>query len=371
MYLSIFEFLQSMGLKVPLAFQYNSSRMILAAATSMLLVVLLGKTVILKLYQWKMGQPIRQEDCPLLGQLHEKKKDTPTMGGVLILFAIFLSMLVWSDLKESSSWVLMASLFVLGGCGAFDDYLKLRHRSHEGLWGRYKLLVQCAFALGLSYYMLQEPIENEAIRSIYLPFFKHPVLVLTGWSVVLLVPFFIFIIAGTSNAVNLTDGLDGLASGLLIMAAIPLAAIAFLSSNVEMVRYLQLFSIEGAGEVAIGLSALMGGCLGFLWFNGYPAQIFMGDTGSLGLGGFLACAAILIRREFLLGLCGALFVAETLSVILQVLSFRFFNKKRIFLCAPLHHHYEYQGIPETKVVMRMWIVGLLFSLLGLVSIKLQ
>ena len=183
--------------------------------------------------------------------------------------------------------------------------------------------------------------------------------------------FVVFIITGSSNAVNLTDGLDGLAAGCLLMVSGVLALFAFLSNHIEIARYLNILYIEGSGEIAIYLFALMGACLGFLWFNGHPAQIFMGDTGSLALGGVIGLAAVLLRRELLLGIVGGIFVIETLSVILQVSSYKLRNRKRIFLCTPLHHHFEYKGWPETKVVMRFWIVGLILAIIGIVSLKLQ
>jgi phospho-N-acetylmuramoyl-pentapeptide-transferase len=179
------------------------------------------------------------------------------------------------------------------------------------------------------------------------------------------------VITGTSNAVNLTDGLDGLAAGTLVMSAGVLALFAFLSNNLEMSRYLNILYVEGSGEIAIFLSAMIGACLGFLWYNGYPAQVFMGDTGSLALGGILGLSAVLLRREFLLALCGGIFVVEALSVILQVLSFRYRNKKRVFLCSPLHHHFEYKGWPETKVVLRFWIIALILGLIAIISLKIQ
>ena len=204
-----------------------------------------------------------------------------------------------------------------------------------------------------------------------LPFFKEPFLTLKKWGWILGVIFVVFIITGSSNAVNLTDGLDGLAAGCLLMVSGVLALFAFLSNHIEIARYLNILYIEGSGEIAIYLFALMGACLGFLWFNGHPAQIFMGDTGSLALGGVIGLAAVLLRRELLLGIVGGIFVIETLSVILQVSSYKLRNRKRIFLCTPLHHHFEYKGWPETKVVMRFWIVGLILAIIGIVSLKLQ
>jgi phospho-N-acetylmuramoyl-pentapeptide-transferase len=209
---------------------------------------------------------------------------------------------------------------------------------------------------------------QEYARLLYIPFFKDPVLV---FPTILSFFFILFVITGSSNAVNLTDGLDGLAAGCLVMCSMVLALFAFLSNHIELARYLNILYIVGSGEIAVYLFTLAGAALGFLWYNGYPAQVFMGDTGSLALGGILGVSAVLLRREVILAIAGAIFVAEALSVILQVLSYRYRNKKRIFLCAPLHHHFEYKGWPETKVVVRFWIISLLFAIISVASLKLQ
>jgi len=212
---------------------------------------------------------------------------------------------------------------------------------------------------------------SQYMTKYYVPFFKEYVVQLTGGLTVLGILMTIIVITGSSNAVNLTDGLDGLAAGCVVLVAGVLALVAFFSNNIEMSRYLNILYIDGAGEIAVFLSATMGACLGFLWYNGYPAQVFMGDTGSLALGGILGVASVLLRREVLLALVGGVFVAEALSVILQVASYKLRDKKRIFLCAPLHHHFEYKGWPETKVVLRFWIIGLLLAVIGAISLKIQ
>lgn len=378
----------------------------LAAVTSLALSIFLGPWFIRKLQTLKMGQPIRSEaeDCALLGKLHHKKKDTPTMGGILILFSMIVSMLLWMDLSNVFTLLLFLTTIVLGTLGAIDDYLKMREKTTKGLTARKKLLIQIGLSSLIALYLLSPTIHqglqmgrwfappsvkesvqppgggqsvlqpiplSEYAARIYVPFLKDPVLSLTGAFVVLAGLFIIFVITGSSNAVNLTDGLDGLAAGCLIMVAACLALFAFVSNHAELARYLNIAYIEGSGEIAIYLSAFAGACLGFLWYNGYPAQVFMGDTGSLALGGILGVSAVLLKREFLLGLVGGIFVCEALSVILQVASFRWRNKKRIFRCAPLHHHFEYLGWPETKVVMRFWIIGLLLAIIGLASLKFQ
>jgi phospho-N-acetylmuramoyl-pentapeptide-transferase len=212
---------------------------------------------------------------------------------------------------------------------------------------------------------------SEYIEQFYLPFWKDPVWVFDGWLKIFSFFIIVFVITGASNAVNLTDGLDGLAAGCLVMVSLVLALFAFLSNHIDLARYLNILYIEGSGEIAVYLFALAGAALGFLWYNGYPAQVFMGDTGSLALGGILGVSAVMLRREVILAIAGAIFVAEALSVILQVLSYRYRNKKRIFLIAPLHHHFEYKGWPETKVVIRFWIVGLLFAIIAVATLKFQ
>jgi phospho-N-acetylmuramoyl-pentapeptide-transferase len=292
----------------------------------------------------------------------------------------------------------------LGVLGGYDDYLKLKYKNWKGLARRKKFFWQMALAMLIGLYTLCPAVTNAVhvgdwfeppaakelvyqsakekpiavslstqsyMSRYYLPFLKGPFFILSGTLLVLAFFITLFVLTGTSNAVNLTDGLDGLASGCLIMVSLVLATVAFLSNNIEMARYLNILYIEGSSEIAVYLCALVGACLGFLWYNGYPAQVFMGDTGSLALGGVVGLAAILLRRELLLALAGGVFVAEALSVILQVASFKLRNKKRIFLCTPLHHHFEYKGWPETKVVLRFWIVSLLLAILGLISLKFQ
>jgi phospho-N-acetylmuramoyl-pentapeptide-transferase len=393
------EWLQSPGCKVPTAFLYFSTRMILAAATSLLFTIFLGPQFIKKLYAMKIGQPIRSvQEVPLLAELHGKKKDTPTMGGILILFAMAVSLFLWMDLCNAFTWILLLTTVVLGCLGASDDYLKLRYKNSKGLKGRKKMAIQVGFSALVALYLLvpsftnaiagkncfraptakEQIVEGKRIlttnlstkqytEKFYLPFFKDPL----HFPTLLSFLFIVFVITGSSNAVNLTDGLDGLAAGCLVMVSMVLALFAFLSNHIDLARYLNILYIDGSGEIAVYLFALAGAALGFLWYNGYPAQVFMGDTGSLALGGVLGVSAVLLRREVILAIAGVIFVAEAMSVILQVLSYRYRNKKRIFLIAPLHHHYEYKGWPETKVVIRFWIISLLFAIISVASLKLQ
>ncbi len=400
MLILLFEWLQSLGVKVPTAFTYFSTRMILAAATALLLTIFLGPRFIKKLYELKIGQTIRSvEEVPLLAELHGKKKDTPTMGGILILFSMSVSLLLWMDLRNAFTWILALSTLVLGALGGVDDYLKLRHKNSKGLKGKKKMAIQVGFSALVALYLLvpaasqitsgkkwlRPPIAKEQIvqgkkvqtvtlttkeyaKKLYFPFIKDSIFNLPTWLAFL---FFNFVITGSSNAVNLTDGLDGLAAGCLVMVSMVLALFAFLSNHIDLARYLNILYIEGSGEIGVYLFAMAGAALGFLWYNGYPAQVFMGDTGSLALGGILGISAVCLRREVILAIAGAVFVMEAASVILQVLSYRYRNKKRIFLCAPLHHHFEYKGWPETKVVIRFWIMSLLFAIIAVASLKLQ
>ncbi|MCB1114469.1 MAG: phospho-N-acetylmuramoyl-pentapeptide-transferase [Chlamydiia bacterium] len=362
----------------------------MAALTALILSIFLGPRFIRKLYSLKIGQPIRVEECPLLGELHHDKKDTPTMGGILVVFSLIVSTLLWGDLSSSYLKLLLVVTLLFSFLGGRDDYLKLKYKKNsKGLSGKKKLLTQGAIAALVALFMLipgftnffgEMPVIKEGLYAlnlqafagnIYVPFMKTPWLQLSGVGLIGIFFWILFIVVGTSNAVNLTDGLDGLASGLLVMAGLAFGIFAYLMSVESFADYLNLVYIDQASEVAVFLAAMIGALLGFLWFNGFPAQLFMGDIGSLTLGGILGTVAILLGRGLLLGIVGAVFVAEALSVILQVISYRYFNKKRIFLCAPLHHHFEYKGMKETKIVIRFWIVGLLCLLIGLISIKFQ
>jgi phospho-N-acetylmuramoyl-pentapeptide-transferase len=383
------------GMKIPYVLSYTSTRMLLAAMTALVISIFMGPRFIKKLYELKIGQTIRTDECPLLGELHSKKQNTPTMGGILIIFSMLVSMLLWMDLTHIFTLILFVTTVVLGGIGASDDYLKLKFKNTKGLSGKKKLIGQALVASLLALYLfvpavhesfhlgswysspvikdnLQNvvPLQDYATR-LYVPFFKDPLFQFSGIFLIISFLFVICVIAGSSNAANLTDGLDGLAAGCLILVATSLGIIAFLSNNVDISGYLNILYIEGSGEIAVYMSALVGACLGFLWYNGHPAQVFMGDTGSLALGGIIGVTAVLLKRELLLAIVGGIFVAEALSVIAQVASYRFRNKKRVLLCAPLHHHFEYMGWHEVKVVVRFWIIGLLLAIIGLASLKFQ
>ncbi|NGX60563.1 MAG: Phospho-N-acetylmuramoyl-pentapeptide-transferase [Chlamydiae bacterium] len=391
------------GIHIPTVFFYCSTRMALAAITALLLTILFGKPFIKKLYELKVGDRVRSEDCPLLGELHRNKNETPTMGGILILFSLLVSLLLWMDLQSPFTLLLFGTTVVIGSLGGVDDYLKLRYKSKRGLSGKKKLLIQGLFSFAIALYLLYSPASEwlhkgqwyspphakeeviggqslsalallttkEYATRLYLPMRKEPLLFFSKWGGIGMALLIAFVITGSSNAVNLTDGLDGLATGTVMLAVSAFSLIAFLSNNLDFARYLHILYIEGSGEIAIYLAAVVGACLGFLWYNGHPAQVFMGDTGSLTLGAILGLSAVLLKRELLLTIIGGVFVIEALSVLLQVGSYRLRNQKRIFLCAPLHHHFEYKGWAETKVVVRFWIVGLLLALVGVATLKFQ
>ncbi|MGR3912498.1 MAG: phospho-N-acetylmuramoyl-pentapeptide-transferase [Candidatus Rhabdochlamydia sp.] len=402
MLMLLFKLLIHYGISLPSALFDFSTRMLLGALTAWLIMMLLSPWWIKKLYEIKTGQTLRvEEDCPLLVKLYEKKKNTPSMGGFLILFSMVMALLLWMDLSSSYTWILLITTLWLGGVGAYDDYLKLKHKNSKGLSSAKKMGLQLIFAACIAGYslipgissMVEEKVgfkapiakdfftesqdspivypQTEFMTHYYIPFYKYPVFkTVTGISLIAAV-MIIVVITGTSNAVNLTDGLDGLASGCVVLVAGVLGIVAFLSNHAEIAKYLHILYIEGAGEIAIFLFATVGACLGFLWYNGHPAQVFMGDTGSLALGGVLGVSAVLLRCEPLLALVGGVFVIETLSVILQVTSYKWRNQKRVFLCTPLHHHFEYKGWPETKIVLRFWIIGLILAVIGLISLKVH
>jgi phospho-N-acetylmuramoyl-pentapeptide-transferase len=346
-------------------FSYCSTKMVLAAITAWLFTLVTGPWFIARLYGLKVGKSIRVRDCPVLGPKHEKKKETPTMGGLLFIAAVLFSAALWMDWKSPFTWILALTVVWTGAIGAADDYLKIKRQNSRGIPGRVKMvgLVALAFVvLAIVHFCCPS-----YTWLYFIPFWKEA-LVFPAVVTLFLTP---FVVAGSANAVNLTDGLDGLATGCTLFVSGVFALVAFLSNHVELSRYLHLMYIEGSGQVAIFLSALFGSCLGFLWYNNYPAQLFMGDTGSLTLGSVLGVSAVLLRGEFLLALVGGVFVLEALSVIVQVGYFRATGGKRVFLCAPLHHHYEYKGMPERRVVMRFWILGFVLALVGVASLKVQ
>ncbi|MBI5837392.1 MAG: phospho-N-acetylmuramoyl-pentapeptide-transferase [Candidatus Eisenbacteria bacterium] len=344
-------------------FRYITFRSAYAAATALLLTLLIGPYVIRRLREIKIGQAIRAEGP----QTHHAKAGTPTMGGVLLVGAILVSTLLWGNL--TNRYVQMALLAVtwLGLLGFVDDYLHVVKGVRKGLLGRYKLAAQGALGLVIGLILVLAPVTPEIATRTNVPFFKTFPVVELG---LLYIPFVMIVLAGFSNAVNLSDGLDGLASGMVVMAGIALAGLSYVTGHEKFSHYLLIPYMPGTGELTVFCAALVGASLGFLWFNCHPAEVFMGDTGSLALGGALATVAILIKRELLFVVVGGLFVVEALSVMIQVGSFKWFGK-RLFRMAPIHHHFELLGWPESRVVVRFWIAAGLLGLLSLTTLKLQ
>ncbi len=344
-------------------FRYITFRTGGAILTTLLLAFWLGPKLIrwLKSKQGE-GQPIR-EDGP---QTHFAKKGTPTMGGIIIMIPFFISTLLWADLSNAYVWVVLFVTLGFGLVGFADDYLKLTKRNTKGVSGRLRLSIQAVVA-GIAAYFISSLAAPELANTLAVPFFKD---VLIQLGLILFIAFSVLVMVGAANAVNLTDGLDGLVSVPLILSAGSFGLIAYVVGNVDFARYLQLHHIVGAGEMLVLCGGLIGACLGFLWFNAPPAQVFMGDTGSLALGGAIGTIAVITKHEIVLAIVGGLFVIETLSVMLQVASFKL-TGKRIFKMAPLHHHFEKCGWSEPTVVIRFWIIAFIFALIGLATLKLR
>ncbi len=359
-------------------FNYITFRSAGAAVTAFLTAFLIGPSVIVRLRAMKVRQVVRQ-GTP---DTHAGKSRTPTMGGVIILIAGIVPTLLWARLGNRYVWIALFVTAWMGGIGFLDDYLKLKQkregRENVGLVERYKLAGQLSLGVILGVLLWQFPLSTLPGASTTLPFYKYVLVVpLFAW---LYVPWVAFVLTGTSNAVNLSDGLDGLAAGLVAIAIATFAIFAYLIGRVDASQYLGIFYLRGAGELTIFCSALIGSLIGFLWYNCHPAEVFMGDTGSLALGGALGAIAILLKSEFLLVLIGGMFVAETGSVIIQRTVFKLRRRKygleyakahRVFLRAPLHHHFELKGWTETQVVTRFWILGIFCAFVALTTLKLR
>ncbi len=340
-------------------FRYLSFRLIYAALTAFVLVFLLAPPVIRNLQSYGVGQRIREEGP----SRHQVKGGTPTMGGILILFAVVISTLLWTDLTSRYVWLAIFAMLGFGAVGFWDDYLKTVRGKNQGLTALQKILAQAVVALGIGVLFYSLPAYSTKLN---VPFFKtfSPDIGL------FYIPFAILVIVGASNAVNLTDGLDGLAIGPVMVATMAYTVVAYVSGHKVFADYLLIPYIEGAGELAIFTAAIFGASLGFLWFNTYPASLFMGDVGSLPLGAALGTVAVISKHELLLLLVGGVFVLEALSVIFQVVSFKS-RGKRVFLMAPIHHHFELKGWEEPKVVVRLWIIAVLLALFSLSTLKLR
>lgn len=343
-------------------FQYITFRSILAALTALIVGLFVGPMMINWLKKLQIGQVVR-DDGP---QSHLSKAGTPTMGGVLIVFAVLVSCLLWGDLRQPSLWLVMLVMFGYGMIGWVDDYRKLVLKNSKGLPARWKYFWQSLIALVAVVYLYSTS-SSLVNTQLIVPFFKSYVIDLG-----LLFPVLAyFVIVGSSNAVNLTDGLDGLATMPIVMVSGALGVFAYVSSNAIYAHYLALPYVPNTGELTIFCSAIVGAGLGFLWYNSYPAQVFMGDVGSLALGASIGIVAIVVRQELVLFIMGGLFVIETLSVVLQVGYFKYTGGKRLFRMAPLHHHFELKGWSEPKVVVRFWIITVIFVLCGLATLKLR
>lgn len=343
-------------------FRYITFRSAYAAVTALILSFLIGPWLIRRLRKWNVGQAVRS-DGP---ERHMAKAGTPTMGGLLLLAAITIPTLLWADLRSIQIQLVVGVTLVLGALGFLDDYLHVIRKHPKGLLGRYKLIVQLGAGLLVGTIVCWLAPYGDLSTKTTIPFLKDTFLQLSWFYI----PFTALVVTATSNAVNLSDGLDGLAIGLVVPAAAAFGALAYVSGHAVFSDYLNIPFLAGAGELTIFCSAFVGAALGFLWFNAHPAEVFMGDTGNLALGGALGTIAVLIKRELLLVIVGGVFVAEVLSVVIQVLSYRM-TGKRIFRMAPLHHHYELGAWSETKVVIRFWIISILLALVTLSTLKLQ
>ena len=353
-YVDIFSFLN--------VFKYLTVRTGLAMFTSMLVVFVIGTPFINFFSARQIINPIR-EDGP--DEHIIKKIGTPTMGGVLILVGLFSSILLWGNLSSPYIWVLIFIVTSFGLLGAYDDYKKIKFSNSSGVSFKFKIIIQIIIAV-LGILILTHFTDHPDLKNLYFPFFKN-LLINLGW---FFIPFSVFIIVGSSNAVNLTDGLDGLATVPVILVAGCFAFISYVTGNIVFSEYLQIPYIEGVGEVTVFLGSVIGACLGFLWFNAPPAKIFMGDTGSLALGGSLGAVGIITKHEIVLAITGGLFVLEATSVIVQVLSYKL-TGKRVFKMAPIHHHFEKKGWAESTIVVRFWIKSIILAMIGLATLKLR
>ena len=349
-------------------FNYITLRAVLATMTALAISFVIGPKLIRKLTEYKVGQSVR-DDGP---QTHLVKAGTPTMGGALILVAIAISTLLWADLSNRYIWVVLFTTMGFGIVGFVDDWRKVVYRNPKGLSAKEKYFWQSAIGFAVAIYLVQTA-TLPAETTLYVPFFKHLVFPLSAIAFVVLT---YLVLVGSSNAVNLTDGLDGLAIMPTLMISAALAIFAYVTGHIFFSKYLGIPYVPGAGELMVFCAAMSGAGLGFLWFNAYPAEVFMGDVGALALGAALGAVAVIVRQEIILFVMGGVFVVETLSVAIQVSYFRYTKKKygegrRIFLMAPLHHHYEQKGWKETQVVVRFWIITMMLVLVGLASLKIR
>jgi phospho-N-acetylmuramoyl-pentapeptide-transferase len=342
-------------------FRYITFRTALSILTAMVFALILGPWIIRRLKQWSLTQQIR-DDGP---KAHLGKAGTPTMGGLLIIPCILLSIFLWGDLQNIYIWTMIIALIGFGAIGFLDDYLKIIRKSHKGLRGYQKFGMQILLAVLIGLFLYMNP-KDPYTDVLSVPFFKKWLFDLG----LIYIPFSVLVIVGSSNAVNLTDGIDGLAIGLVAIAVLANGVLVYISGHKLLAQYLQVMYLPGTGELAVFCGAMFGASLGFLWYNSYPADIFMGDVGSLGLGGALGTLAVITKHEIVLAVVGGIFVIEAISVMLQVASYKL-TGKRIFKMAPIHHHFELKGWPEPKVIVRFWILGIMLALLSLATLKVR
>jgi len=344
-------------------FKYITFRAAMASVTSFLICIIFGPVIIKKLIEIKAGQQIRREYVENLYELHKHKQGTPTMGGVFIILAVVFSTVLWARLDNRFVLICLISMIWLGLVGFLDDYIKLVKERNLGLRASTKFAGQIIISLLIAIFLY---LDKAVAPTLSFPFFKNLVVNLGVFYIL----FVILVIVSCSNAVNITDGLDGLAIGCVTIIALTFGVISYITGHIKFSDYLNIFYLEGAGEIAIFCAAIVGGGLGFLWFNAHPASVFMGDTGSLALGGAIGIISLIIKKEILLIMVGGIFVVEVLSVILQVLSLKI-TGKRMFLMSPLHHHFQLKGIHESKIIIRFWIVAIVLALATLSTLKLR
>jgi phospho-N-acetylmuramoyl-pentapeptide-transferase len=362
-------------------FRYITVRALAGAGTAFFFSVLIGPWMIRKLREFKIGQYVRKDEAPPLFIFHGKKAGTPTMGGLLIIASVLISSLLWAVPTNGYVLLTLATMLFMGGIGFRDDYLKISRKQSKGLGARSKLLLQMAWVVVVILILLAWPATRPHAKELMVPFFKDPVIRDMGIFFTFL--FIALVMVGSTNAVNLTDGLDGLAIGCSNSVAVAYLVMAYVAGHIRFAQYLQVPHIAGSGELAVFCGCLLGAGLGFLWFNCHPAKVFMGDTGSLAIGGAIAMVAILIKQELALILVGGVFVLEAISVLLQVAYFKLSGGKRIFKCSPLHHHFEVlekeraekEGrdveVVETMITIRFWILSIIFALIGVATLKIR
>ena len=362
-------------------FRYITVRALAGAGTAFLISVIIGPWMIRKLREFKIGQYVRKGDAPAVDFFHTKKAGTPTMGGLLIIASVLVSTLLWAVPTNGYVLLTLATMLFMGGVGFRDDYLKITRKQSKGLSAKGKLLLQGLWAVIVIAILLTWPTTSQHTKELMVPFFKDPVIRDMGLFFTFI--FIVLVLVGSTNAVNLTDGLDGLAIGCSNSVAAAYLVMAYVAGHMRFAQYLQVPNIAGSGELAVFCGCLLGAGLGFLWFNCHPAKVFMGDTGSLALGGAIAMVAILIKQELVLIIVGGVFVMEALSVLMQVTYFKLTGGRRIFKCSPLHHHFEVlekeraerEGrdveVVETMITIRFWILGIIFALIGVATLKIR